>query len=102
MSPPSLRPLLAGIGRDGRGTRTVGPWAPVDSSAWKAIRTTITISDSLRNAPYDRAHGAVLFRAATTNPVTTRINASGTGFRVRLAAAARHSAHSHQAPGCRF
>src|SRR3954454_14372506 len=101
ITPPSLSPLASGIGRDGSVTRTVEPWSPVDNRAWKRIRTTMTTSDTLRNATYERAHDAVLLRAATTNPVTTRISTSGTGFCVRLAAAASAMAHSHQAPGCR-
>jgi hypothetical protein len=94
-------PVSPGSGSSGSVSRTVGPWDPEESTAWNTIRIAITIRASLRNAPYDFAHGALLFRAVTTNPVTTRIRISGTGFCVRLAAAASPSDHNHQAAGCR-
>ena len=101
-SPPSLRPLPSGIGSSGSVNSTVGPSDAVDSSTWKATRIAMIRSASLRNAPYDRPHGAGLRRAATTTPATARMSSSGTGFCVRLAAAARPIAHSHQAAGWRF
>ena len=48
----------------------------------------------------DRPHGASGFRAETTSAATAMIKESNNGLVVRLAAAARPSAQTHQAAGC--
>ena len=57
-------------------------------------------SPSRRKAWNERAHGASVRRAATTQAATATTSPRSSGLVVREAAAARPSAHSHHAPGC--
>lgn len=98
--PPILTPFAqSGSGTSGSVTRVCVPGIGEPRKKAKSNRMAITTSPSLTNAPYERAQGASVRRAATTYPATPTSSPSSSGSVVREAAVARPSAHSHQAAG---
>src|SRR5699024_10104477 len=89
-----------GRSRPGRCTSTVVPIAPPNNTR-KATRRITIATARYRYKRKAFAHGASALRDTTTWQTTTMINARSHGLVVRLAATAMHSAHSHQAKGCR-
>ncbi len=65
--PPILTPWAQpGNGTSGRVNRVCVPGTDEPRKTEKTTRTATTASPSLMNAPYERAHGASVRRAATT------------------------------------